>query len=156
VWRPLLPRGVAEYDDEAGGGLHLELVEEVLAVLGVRTAVHVEQHRIALGLVEVDRPHDPGVDLVGPIGGGRGEVLPTEQRRCERVADVGAALVADVELGRVCRRLLGAGDQPEGGIERGHRHRPLGERCRRAAPVGDNPVEVRGAPVLGGGEQMLV
>ncbi len=110
--------GVAEHDDEAGSGLHLELVEEVLAVLGVRAAVDVEQHRVALRLVEVGRPHDPGVDLVGAVGGRRGELLPAEQRCGDRVADVGAALVADVQLGWMIDDCASGRDRAAGSVER--------------------------------------
>ena len=46
VCRPLPPRGLRHHDDEAGGGLHLRLVEERLAVLRERPAVDVEQHRV--------------------------------------------------------------------------------------------------------------
>ena len=99
---------VAEHDDEAGRRLHLELVVEVLAVLGVRATVDVEQDRVPLRLVEVGGSHDPGVDLVGPVGGGGGEVLPLQEFAGELVADVRAPLVADVQLARDGRTVVRA------------------------------------------------
>ena len=147
---------VAEHHDEAGRGLHLELVEEVLAVLGVGTAVDVEQHGVALRLVEVGGPHDPGVDLVGAVGGAGGEVFPVEQMCGELVADVGASFVADVELGRMGGGLLGSGHDAAPGIERRHRHGAVGQRGRDERAVRGQPVQVRGPSVLGGGEQVGV
>ena len=134
---------VAEHDHEAGRCLHLELVEEVLAVLGERAAVDVEQHGVAEGLVEVGGPHDPGVDLVGAVGRASGEVLPTEQLSRELGTDVGAALVADVQLGELRDRAPGSGDDRCRGVERRDRQRSVGHRGRHERAVRRQPVEVR-------------
>jgi hypothetical protein len=121
----------------------------------VRTAVDVEQHRVALRLVEVGGTHDPGVDLVGAVGGAGGEAFPPEQSCREFVADVGAALVADVELGGVGCGFLRPGHEAGRRIERRHRDRALGDRCGDERTVGREPVQVRGATILGGCEQMV-
>ena len=147
---------IAEHDDEAGIGLHLELVEEVLAVLCVRASMDVEQHRIPLRLVEVGRPHDPGVDLVGSVARAGGEAFPGMQCGGECVAHVGSAFVLDVQLCRLGRRLLRAGDHAAGDIEGGDRHGPVGQRLRHERTVSGQPEEVGGSAVFGGGEQLCV
>ena len=70
---------VGHQHDEAGGGLHLRLVEERLAVLRERAAVHVEQHGVLAARLEALGAHDPGVDLAAAVGGRNGEALPAEE-----------------------------------------------------------------------------
>ena len=71
VSRPGRAAGVAHHDDVAGAGLDLRLVEEPVAVLGERPAVHVEEHRVA---------RDPGRS---PVGGRSPAVdLGAVGRRC--------------------------------------------------------------------------
>ena len=106
--------GVAHHHDEPGGGLHLGLVEERLAVLRERPAVHVEQHRVLASGFEALRPHDPGVDLVGPVGGGHAEALPAEEAARHR----GDRTVQRDDLGWVLDRRLGHRDAAARSIER--------------------------------------
>ena len=72
--------GVAHEHHETCRCLHLCFVEERFAVLRVRAAVHVEQHRVFFLRVEADWLHDPRVNLCWAtgVGGSAGdrEMLP--------------------------------------------------------------------------------
>ncbi len=150
------PSGVAGDDDEPGRRLHLELVVERLAVLCERSAVNVEQHRVATRLVEVRRPHDPGVDLAGAVGGSGREPLPPDQVLGQRAPDVGAAFTVDEELRRVVDGHLRHRDDAACRIEGGHGDRTLGDRCRHERPVGRHAIQVGGSAILGDRIQMGV
>ena len=152
VSRPLPPRGLDIIDDEPGGGLHLGLVEEVLAVLGERAAVDVEQHGVLAPGLEALRAHDPGVDLAGAVGRRHGELLPPE----EAAGDPRHRTVERDDLGRVLDGRLGHGDAPGRGVEGVHGERPAGERLGRRRSVDGEPEEVRVAAVLGGGQHGVV
>ena len=72
--------GVAHEHHETSRCLHLCFVEERFAVLRVRAAVHVEQHRVFFLRVEADWLHDPCVDVCWAAGvrgsAGNREMLP--------------------------------------------------------------------------------
>ena len=108
---------VAHQHDEPGGGLHLGLVEERLAVLGERSAVDVDQHRVRRRLVEVLGAHDPGVDLVAAVGARHGELLPVRPRPRQRRH---LAVERD-QLGGALHGGLGHRHRPAGGVEALHR-----------------------------------
>jgi hypothetical protein len=154
VCRPLAPRGVRHDDRETGGGLHLRLVEERLAVLRERTAVHVEQHRVAPAGLEARRAHDPGVDLVGAVGARHAEALPVAPvaRHVRQLRADGVVGCDGVELRWVPDRRRGVRDATGGGVEAVHRERSLRDGLGRPA-VQVHPVQVRLAPVLCRGEQ---
>ena len=62
----------------------------MVAVLGERTAVHVQERRVAVTDLEPGRPHHPRLHL-RPVGRGRGEALGRHQRRPRQriVAEMG-------------------------------------------------------------------
>src|SRR5919198_388549 len=115
---PLLrvPRGASRvrvHDGVSRAGVHLELVEEPVRVLGERSAVDVEQHRVPPALVESDRAHDPRLHLA-PVLRGRGEALRAGEfaHFDELPPDAGQASVAREELGELRRRAGRMNDLP--------------------------------------------
>ncbi len=105
--------GVGIQDDVAPGGHRLELVEEVVAVGGVRPAMNVEDQRIFFAGIEVRRLLHPGLDLPAVEAGipdflRLAEIEPGE----ELVVDVGqpgqlAVATDEIEIADAGRR----GDQ---------------------------------------------
>ena len=144
--------GVAHQHDEAGGGLHLGLVEERLAVLRERPAVHVEQHGVLAASLEPLRSHDPGVDLPGAVARRNGELLPAEQA----AGHGGDGAIEGHDLGGMLDRRLGHGDPAAGGVEGLHGDRPRGDAVWFGGAVGGDLVEVRLATVLHRRQQHVV
>lgn len=160
VSRPDEPRGVAHHDDVAGRGLDLRLVEEPVAVLGERPAVHVEQYRIALGRVEVGRGEEPAVDL-GPVGRrgaealGRNDAGAGGEALGQRSQPPLLAIGADgVQLRRALDRRGGEGHRVTDGVEAGDDPLAPHRQQRGAAAVGCHAVQVQVAAVLAGGDDL--
>jgi len=80
----------------AGAGLNLELVEEPVSILGERTAVDVQEERIAATLLEAERADDPGLDF-GAVRGDRREAFGLGG--LDGRAQIGQPPLAGVDLG---------------------------------------------------------
>ncbi len=94
----------------------------------------VQEHRVALALLEPGRPGDPGLHL-GSVLRDRGEPLGLDEAAAGRelLADLGHLLVADVELAEIGRRRAGPDDLAVADVVSGKHDLASGQKLRLAA-----------------------
>src|SRR5262249_45583138 len=114
----MAPAWVREDDHVAGSGVNLELVEEAVPVLRVRTAVDVQEGWVPLSRLVAERPHDPAIELDSAAL--VAEALRPGQCRLRfplaiQIGELALAAPvggADVDLGGRGRVGCGEGDRP--------------------------------------------